>query len=64
MTDLNEELLSEDPNSQAVEADENVYYTPKPDEESGVVVTEPDIITMGRKLRRDAVRDLPPEQRG
>ena len=64
MTTLNEELLSEDPNSQAVEADENVYYTPEPDQESGVVVTEPDIITIGRKLRKDAVRSVPPEQRG
>ena len=60
----NEELLAEDPNSQAVEADENIYYDPEPDEGSGVVVTEPDIITIGRKLRKDAVRNLRPEQRG
>lgn len=54
----NEQLLSEDPNSQALEADEGAYYTPEPDTESGVVVTEPEIITIGRKLRKDAVRNL------
>jgi hypothetical protein len=53
---LNEELLSEDPDSQAVEVDDDAYYEPFPDEASGVVVTEPDIITIGRGLRKDALK--------
>ena len=62
MTNLNEQLLSDDPDSLAVEADDNAYYQPIPDEDSGVVAIEPDIITLGRKARRDVVRKLPPEQ--
>jgi len=53
---LNEELLSEDPDSQAVEVDDEVFYEPHPDKDSGVVVTEPDIITIGRGLRKDALK--------
>lgn len=56
MTNLNEELLSEDPDSLAVEADDDAYYEPYPDEESSVVVTEPDIITIGRGLRKTALK--------
>lgn len=62
MTNLNEELLAEDPDSLAVEADEEVAYEPKPDPEAGVVVTEPMIITIGRVKRKNALRSLPPEQ--
>jgi len=58
MTSLNEELLSDDPDSLAIEADEDSYYTPSPDEDSGVVTIEPDIITIGRKMRRDSLRDM------
>lgn len=63
MTDLNEELLTEDPESQAIEATEDtVYFDPEPDEESSLVVTEPPIITIGREKRRAALRSVPPEQ--
>lgn len=56
MTTLNEDLLAEDPNSSAVEADDDAYYEPYPDEESAVVVTEPEIITIGRGLRKTALK--------
>lgn len=63
MTNLNEELLSEDPDSLAIEADEESVYDPTPDPDSHVVVTEPKIISVGRSRRKDALRNLPPEQR-
>lgn len=61
-TNLNEEILNEDPDSLAVDADEDVQYEPFPDEKSSVVVTEPMIITIGRVKRKNALRSLPPEQ--
>lgn len=54
MTSLNEELLSEDPDSLAVEADDDAYYDP--DQSDNVVVTEPDIITIGRGRRKVALK--------
>lgn len=54
MTNLNEQLLSEDPDSLAIEADDDAFYSP--DQESSVVVTEPDIIPIGRGLRKEALR--------
>lgn len=56
MKSLNEQLLDEDPNSQAVEVDDEAFYEPYPDKDSGVVVVEPDIITIGRGKRKDALR--------
>lgn len=51
---LNEQLLSEDPDSLAIEAEEDAFYSP--DQESSVVVTEPDIIPIGRGKRKEALR--------
>lgn len=56
MTSLNEELLSEDPDSLAVEADDDAYYSPYPEDSDGVVVTEPEIITIGRGKRKTALK--------
>lgn len=55
MTDINEDLLNEDPESLAIEADETVEYDPGT--ESSVVAIEPLIITVGRKKRKDALKD-------
>ena len=61
MTKINDELLSEDPNSLAVEADEDAQYEPETD--SQVVTTEPKIISVGRakrkKFLKNEVPDLP-----
>ncbi len=54
MTSLNDQLLNEDPDSLAVEADDDAFYSPE--QESSVVVTEPDIIPIGRGLRKEALR--------
>jgi len=54
MTTLNEQLLSEDPDSLAVEADDDAYYSP--DQSDSVVVTEPEIITIGRGKRKTALK--------
>jgi hypothetical protein len=51
---LNDDLLNEDPDSQAVEADDDAYYSPY--QSTSVVVTEPEIITIGRGLRKDALK--------
>lgn len=60
---LNDELLSDDPDSLAIEADdEDLQFTPEPDETSGVVSIEPDIISIKRAERRKSVQSLPPEQ--
>lgn len=53
---LNEDLLAEDPDSLAVEADDDAYYSPFPDDGDGVVVTEPEIISVGRGLRKIALK--------
>lgn len=58
MTELNKKLLDEDPESQAIDADEDAYYTPEPDKDSAVVIQEPKIITVGRKKRKDALRNM------
>lgn len=56
MTSLNEELLAEDPDSLSVEADDDdAFYAPD-QSESAVVVTEPEIITIGRGRRKEAIR--------
>jgi hypothetical protein len=61
---LNDELLSDDPDSLAVEADDDdIQFTPEPDEDSGVVSIEPDIISIKRAERKRALRALPPEQK-
>jgi len=52
----NEEILNDDPDSLAVEADDEVQYDPN--SESSVVAVEPKIITIGRKKRRDSLRNL------
>jgi hypothetical protein len=54
MTNINEELLGEDPESQSIEADDDAYYSP--DQGSSVVVTEPEIITIGRGKRKEALK--------
>lgn len=54
----NEEILSDDPASMAVEAEEPLEYTPEPTDSDGVVVVEPKIITIGRKKRRREMRDM------
>jgi hypothetical protein len=54
MTNLNEELLSEDPDSLSVEADDDAFYAP--DQSDSVVVTEPEIITIGRGKRKTALK--------
>lgn len=54
MTNINDELLSEDPESLAIEADDDAYYSP--DQGSSVVVTEPEIITIGRGKRKEALK--------
>lgn len=60
MTDLNDELLNVDPESQAVEVDGDVQYLP--DTDSQVVAIEPPIISIGRGKRSDYLRRLPSEQ--
>lgn len=51
---INDELLNEDPDSLAIEADEDSYYAP--DQDSLVVVTEPEIISIGRGKRKEATK--------
>lgn len=61
---INEDLLSEDPDSFAVEADdEDLQFTPEPDESSGVVSVEPAIISIKRGERKQALRQVPEEQK-
>lgn len=53
----NAEILSDDPNSGAVDADDlEVQYDP--DTESQVVAEEPKIITIGRTRRRRELRAM------
>lgn len=58
---INDDLLNDDPDSLAVEADESAVYDPET--ESNVVVTEPKIISVGRGVRKREMRELPPEQK-
>lgn len=53
--DINKEVLDDDPDSLAIEADETIQYDPT-DTESGVVAVEPIVVTLGRKKRHDALR--------
>ena len=53
----NEDILAYDPDSMSIEADDTAQY--EPDSESQVVAIEPLIITVGRKKRRDALREMP-----
>lgn len=55
--ELEDKLLNEDPDSQAIEADDDAYYSPDQDNES-VVVTEPEIITIGRGVRKSEMRKM------
>lgn len=57
--DVNKEVLDEDPESLAIEADETIQYDPF--EDSNVVAVEPIIVTLGRKKRKDAVRKMQEE---
>lgn len=52
---LNEQLLSEDPDSLAIEASEDAFYAPD-QEDTLVVVTEPEVISIGRGMRKEALR--------
>lgn len=51
----NEEILGEDPESLAVEADESIHYDPK--EDSQVVAVEPLIVTKGRAKRKQYLKN-------
>lgn len=55
MSDINKEVLDDDPDSLAVEADDNVYYLP--DSESSVVAVEPQVVTNGRLKRRKYLKN-------
>lgn len=57
-----DDLLDEDENTQAFDADGELDFTPTPDEDAGVVSVEPPIIAIGRKNRKDELHKLPPEQ--
>ena len=61
MSKIDEELLSVDPDSQAVEVDDDVQFDP--DTTSPVVATEPPIISIGRGKRSEYLRSVPKEQR-
>lgn len=54
----NEEILSEDPESLAVEADDIPQYDPDLDENAGVVSVEPPIISIGRARRKRELRQM------
>jgi len=54
---VNEDLLAEDPDSMAIEADDTAQYDPN--EESNVVATEPLIITVGRSKRKKFLKNEP-----
>lgn len=56
MKNLNEELLSVDLDTQAVEVDGDVQF--EPDTTSQVVATEPPIISIGRGKRLEALRAM------
>lgn len=61
---LNESLLEDNPDSQAVEADlDDEQYVPEPPEDAQVIITEPEIISIGRGKRKKFVRSVPLEQR-
>ena len=60
MKSLNEQLLDDDPESQAIEADDTAQY--EPDTDSQVVATEPPIIAIGRGKRRAALREVQSQQ--
>lgn len=60
-----DDLLEDDPDSLAIEADDSdIQFTPEPDEDSGVVSIEPSIISIKRGERKRALKKLPPEQMG
>lgn len=61
MKNINEELLSIDPDSQAVEASEDVQF--ELETTSQVVATEPPIISIGRGKRLEALRAMQNEQK-
>lgn len=56
MSSVNEDLLSDDPDAAAIEADDDVAFEPETD--SQVVAIEPPIISIGRAKRRAAMRKL------
>lgn len=61
---LNESLLDDDPDSQAIEADLNdVQFTPEPSKNDYVIAVEPPIISVGRGKRKIALRKLSEEAR-
>lgn len=60
MSKINDELLSVDPDSQAIEVDGDVQYVP--DTDSFVVATEPPVIAIGRGKRSEYLQSLPNEQ--
>lgn len=59
MTSLNEELLDDDPKSQAIEADEDIQYEPETD--SQVVAVEPLVVTQGRAKRKQFLKNEVPK---
>jgi hypothetical protein len=59
---INEQLLDDDPESQAVEADlDDVQFAPEPSEDDQVIAIEPEIISIGRGKRKKALRELSQE---
>lgn len=56
-----DELLEDDDDAQAFEAEPEPVFDPEFDENSGVVVVEPPIISIGRAKRREHLRKLQEE---
>lgn len=52
----NEEILSDAPDSGAIDASDTVYYSPDPD--SQVVAVEPPIISIARAKRKHELRKM------
>lgn len=53
---LHDDLI--DPDAQVVDIDEEAYYDNNGQDEESVVVVEPKIVTIGRKIQRDNLRDM------
>lgn len=53
-----DELLIDEPESQAFDADDEPEFNPTPSKDDNVVVVEPKIINVGRNRRRNDMRKM------
>jgi hypothetical protein len=58
-----DDLLDDTEDSQVIDVDEELQFDPNPNENAGVVAVEPEVISIGRGIRKREMQKLQKESK-